>query len=71
MFAQATDYTVHAGESGDVASGSSTSTYTLVDENGDTLVDESGNELVAPFIETVYGNVLYSKGTDYTVHAED
>jgi hypothetical protein len=71
MFAQATDYTVHAEQSGDVASGSSAITYTLVDESGNILVDESGNELAASIIETVYGTVLYAKGTDYTVHAED
>ena len=71
MFAQATDYTVHAEQSGDVTSGSSATTYTLVDESGNILVDESGNELAASILETVYGTVLYAKGTDYTVHAED
>ena len=71
IYAQATDYTVHADESGEIASGSSTTTYTLVDESGNILVDESGNELAASILETVYGTVLYAKGTDYTVHAED
>ena len=71
IYAQATDYTVHADDSGDTSIGYVTNTYTLVDESGNILVDESGNELAAAIIETVYGTVLYAKGTDYTVHAED
>ena len=71
IYAQATDYTVHADESGEIASGSSTTTYTLVDEDGNTLVDMDGNILITEDEEAVYGTLIYAKGTDYTVHAED
>lgn len=70
IFAGMTDYTVHAEKGGDTSSGSSSFTYSLVDEGGNKLTDESGNYLVAPFVETVYGDVIYAPATDYTVHAE-
>ena len=71
MFAQATDYTVHADDSGDTSIGYVTNTYTLVDEDGNTLVDMDGNILITEDEEAVYGTLIYAKGTDYTVHAED
>jgi len=71
MFAQATDYTVHTEGTTEIGTGFLTVNYTLVDEVGDTLVDEDGNILVSEEIETVYGEVLHVKATDYTVHAEE
>lgn len=69
IFAKSVDYIVHA-DIGNNGSGTQTNNYNLVDQAGNLLVDESGNELVAPFLDTLYGEVIYAKGTDYTVHAE-
>ena len=71
MFAKGTDYTVNTEETTEIGTGSLTVNYTLIDEAGDTLVDEDGNILISEEFETVYGEVLHSKNTDYTVHAED
>ena len=71
MFAQATDYTVHAEDSTEIGTGTLTMSYYLVDESANYLTDENGNRLTFTSIDTVYGDVLHAQGTDYTVHAEE
>lgn len=70
LYAKETNYTVHADNSNELGTGFVTNNYYLIDEDSDILIDEDGDLLISEDEEQVYGTVLYSKGTDYTVHTE-
>ena len=69
IFAKGTNYTVHA-EFIETGSGTVTINNILVDEDNNILVDEDGNILVSEESQISYRQIVYTGGTDYTIHAE-